>query len=246
MKIDILTLFPEMFQGPFDTSMLKKAQDEKLAEIKIHNLRRWAKDKHKTVDGRPFGGGTGMVIKVEPIYEALISLKFKRAQRKTENGKRIILLSPQGKVFDQKKAEELSILEHIVLIAGHYEGFDERIREHLVDEEISIGNYILTGGELPAMVITDSILRLIPGVLETKAVESESFQPKTYNLKPTTLLDYPTYTRPADFNDWKVPEILLSGNHSEIEKWRKQESVKRTKMKRPDLLEKNRPNLLKK
>jgi len=232
MKIDILTLFPGMFEGPFNTSMLKNAQDDGLVEINIHDLRTWTKDKHKTADDRPFGGGTGMIIKVEPVYEALKSLKSKHKKP------RIILLSPQGKVYSQKKAEQLSKLEHIILIAGHYEGFDERIREHLIDGEISIGNYVLTGGELPAMVVTDSIVRLIPEVLDPAATQNESFsQPKTDNQKPTTVLDYPTYTRPANFKGWKVPEILLSGNHAEIEKWRKQESLKKTKKNRPELLD---------
>jgi len=256
MKIDIITLFPEMFKGPFDTSMLKKAQDNKLVEIEIHDLRTWTKDKHKTVDDRPFGGGVGMVLKVEPVYDALLELKSQKSKVKTtaKNSKPstinyqplTILLSPQGQVFNQRKAEELSKLEHLILISGHYEGFDERIREHLIDGEISIGNYVLTGGELPAMVVTDSIVRLIPGVLEKDAKEHESFQPTTYNLQPTTFLDYPTYTRPANFKDWKVPEILLSGNHAKIDKWRNDKALDKTKKQRPDLLEKSRPDLLNK
>ena len=230
MKIDIITLFSEMFKGPFNTSMLKKAQDEKLVEINIHDLRRWTKDTHKTVDDRPFGGGSGMILKVEPIHEALIELRT--------NNSKVILLSPQGKLFTQKMAEKLSKLKHLILISGHYEGFDERIREHLIDEEISIGDYILTGGELPAMVVTDSIVRLIPGVLDPDAVMHESFSRSTDKGKLKTLLDFPTYTRPADFKGWRVPEVLLSGNHSEIDKWREQESFKKTKKKRPDLLNK--------
>jgi tRNA (guanine37-N1)-methyltransferase len=221
MKIDILTLFPEMFKGPFDASILRRAQDKLLVEINIHNLRDWAKDKHKTVDDRPFGGGKGMVLMIEPIFDALEKLKTKNS--------RIVLLSPQGEKFNQKKANKLSKLKHLILIAGHYEGFDERIREHLTDEEISIGDYVLTGGELPAMVIVDTVVRLLPGVLEKEAKENESFS-------PTTRLDYPTYTRPADFKGWKVPEVLISGNHAEIEKWRKKQALKKTKEKRPDLL----------
>jgi len=224
MKIDIITLFPEMFKGPFDTSMLKKAQDAKLVDIFIHDLRKWTRDKHKTVDGRPFGGGKGMIIKVEPVYKALKELKSKNSK--------ILLLSPQGKVFTQKTAQKLSKLEHIILLSGHYEGFDERIRENLIDEEVSIGDYILTGGELPAMVITDSIIRLIPGVLEPEAVSQESFS------QLEDALDYPSYTRPEDFKGWKVPEILLSGNHAKIEKWRAEKSKEKTKVKRPDLLRK--------
>jgi len=233
MKIDILTLFPEMFKGPFDTSMLKKAQDDGLVEINIHNLRNWTKDKHKTVDDRPYGGGKGMVLRVDIVDAAISNFQFSisnKSKRKT------ILLSPQGKVFNQKKAVRLSKLDQLILIAGHYEGFDERIREHLVDEEISIGDYVLTGGELPAMVIVDSVVRLLPGVLDKEAVEHESFSSlKIENSKIENLLDYPTYTRPADFKDWKVPDVLLSGNHAEIEKWRKKESENRTKKKRPDL-----------
>ena len=222
MKIDIITLFPGMFNGPFDTSMLKKAQDANLVEINIHDLRKWTKDKHKTVDGRPFGGGSGMIIKVESVYEALKELKSKKSK--------VFLLSPQGKVFNQKEAQKLSKLEHVILISGHYEGFDERIRNNLIDGEISIGNYVLTGGELPAMVVTDSIVRLIPGVLEPEVVTQESFSQE----KPT--LDFPTYTRPEDFKGWKVPEILLSGNHAKIDKWRNDKSKEKTKMQRPDLI----------
>lgn len=225
MKIDIITLFPEMFGGPFGTSMIKKAKDEGLVTITLHNLRRFTKDKHKTVDDKSFGGGPGMVIMIEPVFEALKKISPKGKSQKSK----IILLSPQGKPFTQKKAESLARLDHLVFIAGHYEGFDERIREHLIDEEISIGDYVLTGGELPAMVVVDSIVRLIPGVLEKEAKDNESFSNKG-------RLDYPQYTRPADFKGWLVPETLLSGNHAEIEKWRKKKSEENTKKKRPDLL----------
>lgn len=232
MKIDILTLFPEMFGGPLDTSMVKKAKDKGLVKIKIRNLRKWAKDTHKTVDDRPYGGGKGMIFMVEPIFEALKDLRAKGQEGKKV---KVVLLSPQGKVFNQKKAKRLAKLDRLVLIAGHYEGFDERIREHLVDEEISIGDYVLTGGELPAMVIVDSVVRLLPGALDKEAVEHESFSSNIKDLKSNILLDYPTYTRPADFKGWKVPAVLLSGNHAEIEKWRKKKSIDRTKKKRPDL-----------
>lgn len=220
MKIDILTLFPSMFQGPFDTSMLKKAQDNNLVEINIHDLRQWSTDKHKTTDDRPYGGGPGMVLMVEPIYNALNVLK--------KESSKIILLTPQGKKYDQKETKKFSKFKHIMLIAGHYEGFDERIREHLVDYEISIGDYVLTGGELPAMVIVDSIVRLLPGVLEHDAKNNESFE--------NNLLDHPQYTRPENFNDWNVPEILLSGNHAEITKWRQTKAIEKTKKQRPDLI----------
>lgn len=198
MKIDILTLFPEMFKGPFDESIIRRARDTGLVEINIHNIRDWAKDKRKTVDDRPFGGGKGMILKVDIIDEALKDLKSKISNLRS----RIILLSPQGKVFNQNTARRLSKLNHLILIAGHYEGFDERIREHLVDEEVSIGDYVLTGGELPAMVLVDSIVRLIPGVLDSEATELESFSHSTsYKLlsepegpvsrRPATILDFP-------------------------------------------------------
>ena len=210
MKIDIITLFPEMFKGPFEESIVKRAQEKELVEINIHNLRDWATDKHKTLDDRPYGGGGGMVLMVKPIYEALKDLKAKNSK--------VVLLTPQGKVFNQKKAQEFSKLKHLILIAGHYEGFDERIREHLIDEEISIGNYVLTGGELPAMVVIDSIVRLIPGVLGTEESLSDETHSEPGHVK------YPVYTRPESFKGWKVPEILLSGNHKEIEKWRKKKA----------------------
>jgi tRNA (guanine37-N1)-methyltransferase len=220
MKIDILTLFPEMFKGPFDESIIKRAQEKGKVKIKIHPLRNWAKDKHKTIDDRPFGGGTGMVLMVEPIDQALKELKKKDTK--------VILLTPQGKVFNQKQAQKLSKEKHLLFICGHYEGVDERIRKHLVDEEISIGDYILTGGEIPAMVVSETIVRLLPGVLEKPAaIQEESFsQP---------LLEYPQYTRPANFKGWPVPEILLSGDHQKIKEWRKKQAQKRTKKRRPDL-----------
>jgi tRNA (guanine37-N1)-methyltransferase len=221
MGIDILTLFPKMFVGPFAESIIKRAQDKKLVEIEIHNLRNWAKDKRKTVDDRPFGGGTGMILMVEPIAAALKELRQKNSW--------VILLTPQGKTFNQKKAQILAKKRHLIFICGHYEGVDERIRKYLVDQEISIGDYVLTGGELPAMIVVDTIVRLIPGVLDKpEAIQSESFTEK--------LLEYPQYTRPANFKGWKVPEILLSGNHQKIAAWRKEQTLKRTKSRRPDLL----------
>ena len=224
MKIDILTLFPKMFKGPFDESIIKRAQDKGLVEIKSHNIRNWAKDRHKTVDDRPYGGGTGMVLMVEPLYKALKDLRGKNTK--------VILMTPQGKPYKENDAKRLSKINHLIIIAGHYEGFDERIRENLVDEEISIGDYVLTGGEIPAMVITDSVVRLIPGVLEKEdATINESFS--------EGLLEYPQYTRPEDFKGWKVPNILLSGNHKEIAKWRKEKALEKTKSRRPDLLAKN-------
>jgi len=233
MKIDILTLFPEMFKGPFDESIVKRAQNKNLVEIKIHNLRNWTKDKRKTVDDRPFGGGAGMIMRVDIIDRALCDLKDQRPKTKSK----VILLTPQGKVFSQKTARRLAKEKHLIFICGHYEGIDERIREHLVDEEISIGDYVLTGGELPAMVVTDTIVRLIPGVLEkSEATKNESFNVICDTRDAKRLLEYSQYTRPANFKGWKVTEILLSGDHQKISEWRQKQAFKRTKTRRPDLL----------
>jgi tRNA (guanine37-N1)-methyltransferase len=222
MRIDILTLFPEMFKGPFDESIVKRARNKKLVEIKIHNIRKWADDKRGTVDDRPYGGGVGMIMMVEPIYKALKALRQGK-DRETW----VVLLSPRGTVFTQKIAHNLSRQKQLIFICGHYEGVDERVRE-LVNEEISIGDYVLTGGELPAMIMADTIVRLIPGVLEkAEATKHDSFSP---------ILEYPQYTRPEIFKDWPVPKILLSGDHKKMDEWRKKESLKITKKRRPDLL----------
>lgn len=218
-RIDILTIFPEMFPEVLNSSIVGRAQKKNLVKIKVHNLRDWTADKHKTVDDKPFGGGAGMVMKVEIIDRALQS--FKSGYK--------ILLTPQGKTFKQKTAAALSRKKHLILICGHYEGFDERIRE-LVDEEISIGDYVLTGGEIPAMVMTDAIVRLLPGVIEAESLAEESFNP------PAGGLECPQYTRPEEYKKMKVPAVLLSGNHAEINKWRQAEAEKRTKTRRPDLL----------
>ncbi|MBB5323696.1 tRNA (guanine37-N1)-methyltransferase [Anoxybacillus tepidamans] len=224
MKIDILTLFPNMFTGVFSESILKKAQEKKAVSINVINFREFADNKHQTVDDYPYGGGAGMVLKPQPIFDAVAHLA------KHANNARIILLCPQGERYTQKKAEELAKESHLILICGHYEGYDERIREHLVTDEISIGDYVLTGGELGAMVIVDSVVRLLPGVLgnETSSVH-DSFS--------SGLLEHPQYTRPADFRGLKVPDVLLSGNHRLIEEWRQKESLRRTFLRRPDLLE---------
>ncbi len=223
MKIDILTLFPEMFTGPFDASIIKRAKEQGLIKINIHNLRDWGLGKHKQVDDRPYGGGVGMILMPQPIYDALQSLKIKAGSKNSK----IILLNPQGKLFNQKMALKLSTMKQIILICGHYEGFDERIR-NFVDEEISIGDYVLTGGEIPAMVIVDTVTRLIPGVLEKpEATKNESFSEK--------LLDYPQYTRPENFKGLKVPRVLLSGNHAKIQKWRQEKAIEKTKKRRPDI-----------
>ncbi len=227
MQVDILTLFPKMFKGPFGESIVKRAQEKGLVKITIHDLRKWSQDTHKTVDDRPYGGGPGMILMCQPIFDAVEQLKSQSSIINHQSS--IILLTPQGKVFNQKIARQLSKINHLILICGHYEGIDERVRENLVDEEISIGDYILTGGELPAMIVTDAIVRLIPNVLKKpEAIKEESFS--------KNLLESPQYTRPADFKNWKVPKILLSGNHKKIEKWRKKKALEKTKKRRPDLL----------
>ena len=223
MKIDILTLFPSMFDGFLSCSIIKRAIDKKLVEINIINFRDYSKDPHHKVDDTPYGGGNGMVLMVQPIYDAVMSLK-------TDDSK-VILLTPDGEKYNQKKAYDFSKLNHLIVICGHYEGFDERIRS-IVDFSISIGDYILTGGEIPSMIITDSIVRLIPGVIEEESHLNDSFNPNT------NLLDYPTYTKPREFNGMRVPEVLLSGNHKEIAEYRKNECIKKTIKNRPDLLEK--------
>ena len=221
MKIDVLTLFPAMFVGPLDESIVKRAREAGLLDLKIHNLRDWTHDRHKTVDDRPFGGGPGMLLKPEPVFEAVEAL----AGEKT----RVTLLSPAGRKFDQAIARELAQVEHLLLICGSYEGFHERIREQLADDELSIGDYVLTNGALPAMVVIDAVVRLLPGVLgDDESSHDESFS--------HGLLEYPQYTRPAEFRGMKAPEVLLSGNHAEIEKWRREQAKLRTEKQRPDLL----------
>ncbi len=212
MKISILTLFPPMFSGPFSESILKRAQEAGIATIDLVNIRDFTEDKHHTTDQPPYGGGPGMVMMIEPIDKALQSIK------KDGEISRVVLLSAKGKPYTQSKAHEYAQLDHLILICGHYEGVDERVAENLVDEEIRIGDYVLTGGELPAMIITDSVIRLLPGALgdETSTVD-ESHSQEGY-------LEYPQYTRPAEYNGWKVPEVLLGGNHAEIASWRKEQS----------------------
>lgn len=234
MRIDILTLFPEMFDGPFGDSIIKKALDKGIAEIKAHNIRDWAEDKHKMVDDRPYGGGPGMVLMIEPIDLAIQDLK-KKAKAKNS---RVIMMDPAGGTFNQKKAEELKEnYDHLVLIAGHYKGIDERVRDFLVDEEISVGDYILTGGEIPAMVIADAVVRLLPGTVgKEESLKKESFSDFDTPGIPR-MLGFVQYTRPEEYKGWKVPEVLLQGNHAEIEKWRINKSLQRTRERRPDLLE---------
>jgi tRNA (guanine37-N1)-methyltransferase len=221
MKIDVLTLFPAMFAGPLDESIVKRAREAKLLDLKIHNLRDWTHDRYKTVDDRPFGGGPGMLLKVEPLFEAVENLQREKTK--------VVLLSPSGKKFDQSIARELAQSEDLILVCGSYEGFDERVREALADDELSIGDYVLTNGALPAMVVIDAVVRLLPGVLG----DDESSQDESFSAG---LLEYPQYTRPAEFRGMKVPEVLLSGNHAGIEKWRREQAKLRTEKQRPDLL----------
>ena len=227
MKIDILTLFPEMFTGVLGQSILNKAAEKSAVEYNVVNFREYADNKHNTVDDYPYGGGAGMVLKPQPIFDAVADLKEKASSPNT----RVILLCPQGTRYDQRKAEELAREDHLIFICGHYEGYDERIRERIVTDEISIGDYVLTGGELGAMVVIDSVVRLLPEVLGNE----ESHMKDSFS---TGLLEHPHYTRPADFRGLKVPEVLLSGNHKLIEEWRNKEALRRTLLRRPDLLEK--------
>jgi tRNA (guanine37-N1)-methyltransferase len=226
MRIDVLTLFPAMFEEVFAASILGKAKDKGIVSLQAVNFRDYSNNKHNTVDDAPYGGGGGMVLKAEPIFSAVEALA-----QDGGSAPRIILMCPQGEPYSQRKAEELSKESHLIFICGHYEGFDERIREHLVTDEISIGDYVLTGGELAAMVVIDSVARLLPGVLgnEMSAV-TDSFS--------TGLLEYPHYTRPASFRDWNVPDILISGHHINVANWRRKQSLRRTWQRRPELLTK--------
>jgi tRNA (guanine37-N1)-methyltransferase len=249
MKIDILTIFPDFFRGPLDFGIVRRAREAGLAAIEVHDLRAFAHDRHKTVDDRPFGGGEGMVLKPEPIFECVEKLDVAdREQRRAGNAKQsVILLSPQGKRFDQAIGAELATLERIVLICGRYEGVDERVGRHLADRELSIGDYVLSGGELGAAVILDTVTRLIPGALGNEASSrQESFttqtEPQAENGADSTcgsggLLDYPHYTRPADFRGMMIPEVLVSGNHEQIRKWRRRTALEKTLSNRPELLQ---------
>ena len=239
MQFDVFTLLPEVFPSYLDTSILNRARQKGLIDVRVHNIRDYTHDKHHTTDDTPYGGGGGMVMKPEPIFEAVESVlgfttpptqPFDMAQDKPVTIP-VILLTPQGRVFTQRMAEELSRYEHIALLCGRYEGVDERIREHLVTDEISIGDYVLTGGELPALMVIDAVSRLIPGVLgDPTGAEDDSHS--------MGLLEYPHYTKPPEFRGWKVPDVLASGNHAKIDEWRRQQALTRTFHKRPDMLEK--------
>ena len=222
MKIDVLTLFPGMFPGPLDESIIKRACESGRLQLGVHDLRDYTHDRHRTVDDRPFGGGPGMLLKPEPLFEAVEALRGEKT--------RVILTSPAGRPFRQEIARELAGEKHVLLVCGSYEGFDERVRQSLADDEISIGDYVLTNGALPAMVIVDAVTRLLPGVLG----DDESSQDESFS---GCLLEYPQYTRPAEFRGMNVPEVLLSGDHAAIEQWRREQSRDRTAQRRPDLLE---------
>ncbi|MFA5059848.1 MAG: tRNA (guanosine(37)-N1)-methyltransferase TrmD [Candidatus Omnitrophota bacterium] len=222
LRIDVITIFPRIFPDILSESILKRAQEKKKVKISVHDLRDFTSDKHRSVDDKPFGGGPGMVLMAQPIFDCVKKVKGKTKAK-------VILLCPSGKKFTQQKARELSKEKHLILICGHYEGVDERVREHLADESISIGDYVLTGGEIPALVIIDSVTRLVPGVLgKSESLSVESFD--------GNLLEYPQYTRPANFRGINVPDVLLSGHHKAIESWRKAQSLQKTKKLRPDLL----------
>jgi len=226
MRIDIITIFPDFFKNTLDFSIIKKAQEKKIVDFHIHNLRDYSENKQKSIDDYQFGGGAGMVMNIQPIYNCINNLKIKRKYDE------VIYLTPDGEKLNQGLCNSLSLNQNIILLCGHYKGVDHRIREHLITKEVSIGDYVITGGELAACILSDAIVRLIPGVIsdETSALY-DSFQ--------DNMLPPPIYTRPSDFNGWKVPEVLLSGNQSEIEKWRDKKAMERTNKLRPDLLEKN-------
>jgi len=234
MQFEVFTLLPEVFPPYLESSILNRARQKGLIDVRVHNIRDYTHDKHHTTDDTPYGGGGGMVMKPEPVFEAVesvLGLATSQTQPETDSNIPIILLTPQGRVFSQRIAEELSSHERIVLLCGRYEGVDERIREHLVTDEISIGDYVLTGGELPVLMIIDAISRLIPGVLgDPTGAEDDSHS--------MGLLEYPHYTKPPEFRGWKVPDVLASGNHAKIDKWRREQALTRTFNKRPDMLEK--------
>jgi tRNA (guanine37-N1)-methyltransferase len=225
----VLTIFPEFFTGPFEHGIVKRARDSGAIEIHIHNLRAWTSDRHKTVDDRPFGGGEGMVLKPEPLFAAVESIWPER-----DAGQKVVLLSAQGRLFDQPMAERLSAARELLFVCGRYEGVDERVAEHLADEEVSIGDYVLSGGELAAAVMIDVVARLLPGVLGNES--SAVFESFSGGGHAPGILDCPQYTRPAEFRGWKVPEVLLNGNHADIKDWRRKAAREKTERLRPDLL----------
>lgn len=249
MRFDLITIFPDFFRGPLDYGVLRRAREQKLVEVAVHDLRAFTHDRHQTVDDRPFGGGEGMVLKPQPIFECLESLELGSREQRLQAGATasVILLSAQGQLFDQRQAQDLAHMDRVALICGRYEGVDERVSQHLADRELSIGNFVLSGGELAAAVIIDAVARLLPGVLGNEAsAHQESFSssaPAAKDGAPDStcasggLLDYPHYTRPADFRGWTAPEILSSGNHEQIRRWRRRQALEKTLRNRPDLLD---------
>ena len=233
MQIDVLTIFPQMFDVPFGFGIFRRAIDQNLVSVNVHNIRDYTHDKHHTVDDYPYGGGPGMMFKPGPVFEAVEAVKARIPREPGAVEPPVILLTPQGRLFNQQIAMELSEYPHLIFICGHYEGIDERVVEHLVTDEISIGDYVLTGGELPAMVVIDAVMRLLPGVLGSEDSAQE-------DSHVNGLLEYPQYTRPAVFRDWSVPEVLLSGNHARIARWRRQQIIRRTQERRPELFAKSK------
>ncbi len=231
MRIDLFTLFPQMFQSVLSAGLFKRATDHNLVRINIHNIRDYTHDRHHTVDDYPYGGGAGMVLKPEPVFEAVEAVKSDIQQNEGVDKVPIILLTPQGRLFSQAIAQELSQQSHLILICGHYEGVDERVATHLATDQISIGDYVLSGGELAAMIVAEAVIRLVPGVLGSAESAIE-------DSHASGLLEYPQYTRPETFRGWAVPEVLLSGNHAQIARWRRQQAIARTRERRPDLLDK--------
>jgi len=218
IQFDIITIFPKIFDSYFNESIIKRAQEKKLAKINVHNLRDYTSDRHKTVDDKPYGGGPGMVMMVEPIFKAVMALKKSKVQSPKS---KVILFSPKGKRFDQKMAKRFSKLDSLIMICGRYEGVDERVAKYIADEEVSIGDYVVTGGEIPTMIVVDAVTRLIPGVIALESLKEESFSPlKIENCELKISYEYPQYTRPKEFKGWKTPKILLSGDHKKIEEWR--------------------------
>jgi tRNA (guanine37-N1)-methyltransferase len=253
VRFDLITIFPEFFTGPLDHGIVRRAREAGIAQIHVQDLREFTKDRHKTVDDRPFGGGEGMVLKPEPLFEAVEKLLGQPMGDSADKpslppGTAVVLLSAAGKLFTQETARRLAKLERIVLICGRYEGVDERVAEHLATEEISVGDYVLSGGELPAAIVLDAVTRLLPGALGNEAsTENESFRKldegesismsgNPHSRKARLLLDYPHYTRPAEFRGWKVPDVLIGGHHAEVAKWRAQQAAEKTRRNRPDLL----------
>lgn len=253
MRFDIITIFPDFFRGPLDYGVLRRAREEKVVDVMVHDLRAFTHDRHQTVDDRPFGGGEGMVLKPQPIFECIESMGIgpREPRKQPSTTESVVLLSAQGRVFHQRDAEDLSRLNRVVLICGRYEGVDERVNEFIADREISVGDFVLSGGELGAAIIVDTVARLIPGVLGNEAsANQESFSTSNLiasNAAPDStcssggLLDYPHYTRPADFRGWTVPEVLSSGNHDQIRRWRRRKALEKTLRNRPELL---KPDLL--